>query len=430
MMSGKNDSESEEVTPPPRFNPFSALGPGLVTGAADDDPSGIATYSQAGARFGFEMLWSVVLIYPFMATIQLICAEIARVSGRGLAANMKRSFPVAIAASMILLLLIANTLNIAADIAAMGAAGELVTGLPHRAFTIGFALASLALQLFVPYHIYVGYLKWLTLSLFAYVGVTLLVDVPWANVAHAILVPRIPMTAAAATMLVAILGTTISPYLFFWQAAQELEDAAASHSRPLKQDKTHAAAEFRRMRIDTWGGTAFTHMIAIAIMISTAVTLNAAGITTITTAADAAEALRPLAGEFAFALFALGIIATGMLAVPILAGSAAYALSEVMGWRAGLELKPRQAKHFYGVISLAVIAAVGLDFFDVDPMVALFWSAVVNGVVAVPIMTTIMILAGRRSIMGSFTVRRWHKWLGWAATSLMALASAIMFATF
>ncbi len=420
------------VAPPPekRFNPFTALGPGLVTGAADDDPSGIATYSQAGARFGFAMLWSVVLIYPFMATIQLICAEIARVSGKGLAANMKRSFPMAIAASMVILLLVANTLNIAADISAMGAAAELVTGWPHRPFTIGFALISLGLQLFVPYHIYVRYLKWLTLALFAYVGVVLLIDVPWASVVRAIVLPQLPLTAAAATMLVAILGTTISPYLFFWQAAQELEDAAAHKDRPLKRDRAHAAGHFRRMRYDTWGGTAFTHLIAIAIMISTAVTLNAAGITTITTAADAAEALRPLAGDFAFALFAMGIIATGMLAVPVLAGSAAYALSEVMGWRAGLELKPRQARHFYAVISLALLVAIGLDFLDIDSMVALFWSAVVNGVVAVPMMVVIMLLASRRSVMGPYTVKRWPRVLGWAATGMMALATVVMFATF
>ena len=415
--------------PEKRFNPFSALGPGLVTGAADDDPSGIATYSEAGARFGFAMLWSVVLIYPFMATFQLICAEIARVSGRGLAANMKRSFPAAIAAGVVLLLLVANTLNIAADISAMGAAAELVTGLPHRPFTIGFALVSLGLQLFVPYHLYVRYLKWLTLSLFAYVGVVLSINVDWGAVLRAIVWPQMPLTAEAATMVVAILGTTISPYLFFWQAAQEIEDAEARGQRPLRRDHARAATEFRRMNIDTWGGTAFTHLIAIAIMISTAVTLHANGITTISTAAEAAQALRPIAGDFAFALFATGIIATGLLAVPVLAGSAAYALSEVMGWRTGLELKPRQARHFYMVISLAVLAAVGLDFLNIDPMAALFWAAVVNGVVAVPVMTIIMLLAGRHAVMGSFTVRHWHRALGWGAVAVMAGAAAVMFAT-
>jgi Mn2+/Fe2+ NRAMP family transporter len=419
-------AEAERKT---RFNPFSALGPGLITGAADDDPSGIATYSQAGARFGFAMLWSVVLIYPFMATFQLICAEIARVSGRGLAANMKRSFPAAITLGVVLLLLIANTLNIAADISAMGAAAELVTGLPHRPFSIGLAGVSLLLQLFVPYHLYVRYLKWLTLSLFAYVGVVLLVGVDWAAALSAVIWPQMPMTSEAATMVVAILGTTISPYLFFWQAAQEIEDAEARHERPLRRDKPRAAAEFRRMTIDTWGGTGFTHLIAIAIMISTAVTLHANGITNISTAAEAAQALRPLAGDFAFALFATGIIATGLLAVPVLAGSAAYALSEVMGWRTGLELKPRQARHFYLVISLAVLAAVSLDFLNIDPMAALFWAAVVNGVVAVPVMTIIMLLAGRHTVMGSFTVRRWKRALGWGAVAVMAAAAMVMFAT-
>jgi Mn2+/Fe2+ NRAMP family transporter len=330
---------------------------------------------------------------------------------------------------VVVLLLIANTLNIAADISAMGAAAELVTGLPHRPFTIGFALVSLGLQLFVPYHLYVRYLKWLTLSLFAYVGVVLSINVDWGAVLRAVVWPQMPLTAEAATMVVAILGTTISPYLFFWQAAQEIEDAEARHEAPLKHDPARAAAEFRRMNIDTWGGTGFTHLIAIAIMISTAVTLHANGITTIRTAAEAAEALRPIAGDFAFALFATGIIATGLLAVPVLAGSAAYALSEVMGWRTGLELKPRQARHFYLVISLALLAAVGLDFLNIDPMAALFWAAVVNGIVAVPVMTIIMLLAGRQTVMGSFTVRRWKRALGWGAVAVMAAAAMVMFAT-
>ena len=423
--------ESPETAPAaePRFNPFTALGPGLVTGAADDDPSGIATYSQAGARFGFDMLWTIVLTYPFMAVFQLICAEIARVSGLGLAANMKRSFPIVVARSVVLLLLVANVLNIAADVASMGEAAELVTGLPHRGFTIGLSLLSLGLQLFVPYHRYVGYLKWLTLSLFAYVGVVLLIHVPWGHVARSVVLPNLTLNAAAATMIVAIFGTTISPYLFFWQAAQEVEDAAARHERPLKRDHAHAPSEFRRMWIDSWGGMAFSNIISLAIMIGTAVTLHGAGITNITTAAQAAQALRPLAGDFAFALFATGIIATGLLAVPVLAGSAAYALSEVMGWRAGLELQPRQAQHFYGIITLAVLAAIGLDFLHVDPMIALFWSAVVNGVVAVPVMVVIMLLASRKSVMGKYTLRRWHGRLGWAATGLMALASTVMFAT-
>ncbi len=420
----------EKIPPQPRrFNPFTALGPGLVTGAADDDPSGIATYSQAGARFGLAMLWTLFLTYPFMAVFQLICAQIARISGRGLAANMRRSFPAWVAASVVVLLLIANTLNIAADIAAMGAAAELVTGLSRRNFAIVFALGSLTLQIFVSYHSYVKILKWLTLSLFAYVGVVLLVDVPWRQVVVALVWPGLPMTGAAATMIVAIFGTTISPYLFFWQAAQEVEDIAARQGRPLKHDRISAPAEFRRLRIDTWGGMAFSNLIALAIMLGTAVTLHNAGVTNIATAADAAKALRPIAGDLAFALFATGIIATGLLAIPVLAGSAAYALSEVMGWRTGLALKPRQALHFYGVISLATLAAIGLDFAHVDPMQALFWSAVVNGVVAVPVMVVIMLLAQRPAVMGIFALKGWTSRFGWAATALMALASGVMFAS-
>ncbi|PZN94329.1 MAG: iron transporter [Alphaproteobacteria bacterium] len=421
-----------EAAPPvtgKRFNPFAALGPGLVTGAADDDPSGIATYSQAGAQFGYQMLWTVVLTYPFLATFQLTCAEIARVSGRGLAANMKRTFHPAILRSVVVLLLVANIFNIAADVTAMGEAASLVTGVHHQVLTVGLALLSLLLQVFVPYHRYVGVLKWLTTALLAYVGVVLLVAVPWREVLLSLVWPQFALTTAAATMIVAVFGTTISPYLFFWQSSQELEDMGAHHARPLRRDHKSAPAELTRMRWDTWGGMALTHIVSLCIMISTAATLNVAGITKIESAGQAALALRPLAGDLAFALFAIGIIGTGLLAVPVLAGSAAYALSEALGWRAGLELKPAEARGFYGVIALAVAAAVLLDFTGVNPIVALFWSAVVNGVVAVPVMAVIMVLAGRHAVMGSFMVRRWHSAFGWGATALMAVASVVMFAT-
>jgi Mn2+/Fe2+ NRAMP family transporter len=412
---------------PPRFNPFAALGPGLITGAADDDPSGITTYSQAGAQFGFHMLWTVVLTYPFMAVFQLICAEIARVSGHGLAANMKLSFPITVVRSVVMLLLLANTLNIAADIAAMGEASALVTGIDSRFFTVGLSLTTLLLQVFVPYRRYVRFLKWLTLSLFAYIGVVLMIDVPWGAVGAAVIRPSLPFTAAAATMIVAVFGTTISPYLFFWQASQEVEEIALKEGRPLKFDHHGAPSEFRRLRIDSWGGMAFSNVIAFAIMLGTAATLHAHGQTEITTAAQAAQALRPIAGDFAFALFALGIIATGLLAVPVLAGSAAYALSETMGWPAGLELKLRQARGFYAVIGIAIAAAVVLDFSPISPITALFWSAVVNGVVAVPVMVVIMLLSRRRSVMGIYTVKRLHRFLGWAAVLLMTIASCAMF---
>lgn len=419
---------AEPDAPPPRFNPLSALGPGLVTGAADDDPSGIATYSQAGAQFGFQMLWTVVLTYPFMAVFQLTCAEIARVSGKGLARNMVQSFPRPLVLAIVVLLLFANTLNIAADLAAMGEVATLVTGINTHGWTIGFATISLILQIFIPYRRYVGLLKWLTLVLFAYVGVVLSVDVPWATALQATVWPQLQFTSAEAIMIVAVFGTTISPYLFFWQAAQEIEEISREKKRPLLRDKAAAPNEMRRMQLDTWGGMGFSNLISFSIILATATTLHASG-TAINSAADAANALRPIAGDFAFALFATGIIGTGMLAVPVLAGSAAYALSEVMGWRAGLERKPGAAVKFYGVITIAIMAAVMLDFSPVDPITALFWSAVVNGVVAVPVMVVIMVLANRHRVMGEFTLSRWHAGLGWAATALMAAASAVMFAT-
>ena len=410
-----------------RFNPFAALGPGPITGAADDDPSGIATYSQAGAQFGFQMLWTVLLTYPFLAVFQLICAETARVSGLGLAANIKTSFSPVILRAVVVLLLIANTLNIAADLAAMGAAAELAVGINHHAMTIGFALITLGLQVFVPYHRYVRLLKWLTLVLFAYVAVVIIVGVSPAAVAAAVLHPTLAFDARTATMVVAVLGTTISPYLFFWQSSQEIEEMGLHHRRPLREAPRSAKAELRRMQIDSWGGMAVTHVISLSIMLATAATLNAHGVTQIESAADAAEALRPLAGDFAFGLFAIGIIGTGLLAVPVLAGSAAYALSETMGWRAGLELKPAEARGFYGVIGAAIIAAMLMNFSTIDPVSALFWSAVVNGLVAVPVMVVIMLLARKHSVMGRFTLSRWHARFGWGATALMAVASAVMF---
>jgi Mn2+/Fe2+ NRAMP family transporter len=435
-MASTDPPQKQPPLPPPiaarhrrHRNLLSALGPGLVTGAADDDPSGITTYSQAGAQFGNQMLWTVVLTYPFLAVFQLTCAEIARVSGRGLAANIRASFPIAVVRCVVALLLVANTLNIAADLAAMGEAATLVTGIDRHVLTIGFALLSLGLQVFVPYHRYVGLLKWLTLALFAYVGVVLSVGVSPSAVLRSVLHPTLALDAATATMVVAILGTTISPYLFFWQSAQELEDMGVHHSKPLKDRRGSGAPELRRLKFDTWTGMALTHVISLSIMLSTAATLHDKGITHIDSAAQAAQALRPVAGDLAFALFALGIIGTGLLAVPVLAGSAAYALAEAMGWRAGLELKPRQARGFYAIIATAILAAMLLDFAVANPITALYWSAVVNGVVAVPLMVVIMLLARRETIMGRFTLHRWHNRIGWGAVTLMAVASAVMFAT-
>lgn len=402
----------------------SALGPGLVTGAADDDPSGIATYSQAGAAYGFALLWPVVLAWPFLTAFQFTCAEIARVTGKGLAANLATHLPRAAVWAVVLMLLGANIFNIAADIAAMGEAARLVTGLPRLPLMVGFAVLSLGLQIFVPYHRYIGLLKWLTLTLFAYVLVVLAVGVDW-RAAMAGLWPSLP--AGSATTVVAILGTTISPYLFFWQSAQELEEMQLEHARPLLQRPRAAPHELSRLLKDSAGGFLVTMIISLCIIAATAATLHGAGTTTIATAADAAAALRPIAGDFAFALFAIGIIGTGLLAVPVLAGSAAYALSEVMGWRAGLELKPREAAGFYAVIFLAVTAALALDLIGIDPILALFWSAVVNGLVAVPVMLAIMLLASRHTVMGQFRARGAQAVLGWGAVLLMALSAAGMF---
>jgi Mn2+/Fe2+ NRAMP family transporter len=403
-----------------------ALGPGLVTGAADDDPSGIATYAQAGAGFGFALAWSLVLTLPFMAGFQLICARIARVTGQGLTHNLRAILPRPLVALLVLMLLAANIFNIAADFAAMGAAAALVTGLPPLPQASVLALASLLLQVFIPFHRYVGLLKWLTLSLFAYVGVVMVAGVPWRAVGAALLRPPIHADAATATMIVAIFGTTLSPYLFFWQAAQEVEEMQLRGAAPLKQHPRAARRELQRIGVDTWAGMGFSNLVALAILIATAVTLNAQGITTITTAAQAAAALRPIAGDLAFGLFASGIIATGMLAVPVLAGSAAYALAELLHWRAGLELGWREASGFYGVITLAILGALALGYAGIDPIRALVWSAVTNGLVAVPVMMAVLILAGRRSVMGRFAVRGAQAVLGWGAALLMAGAAAAM----
>ncbi|WP_310497111.1 divalent metal cation transporter [Sandarakinorhabdus sp.] len=402
----------------------SALGPGLVTGAADDDPSGIATYSQAGASYGYALLWPVVLAWPFLTAFQFTCAEIARVTGRGLAANLTANLPRSAVWTVVLMLLGANIFNIASDIAAMAEAARLVTGLPRLPLMVGFALLSLGLQIFVPYHRYVGILKWLTLSLFAYVAVILMVGVPWRSMLAG-LVPSLP--SGSATTVVAILGTTISPYLFFWQSAQELEEMQLEHARPLNKSPAGAGRELHRLVMDSAGGFLVTMVISVCIISATAATLHGAGTNTIATAADAAAALRPIAGDFAFMLFAVGIIGTGMLAVPVLAGSAAYALAEVMGWRAGLEFKPAEARGFYGIIFVAVASALALDLFGIDAMQALFWTAVVNGLVAVPVMVAIMVLASRRAVMGRFAVRGGQAWLGWGAAALMAAAAAGMF---
>lgn len=405
------------------------LGPGLITGAADDDPSGIATYSQAGAQFGPNLLWSMVLMYPLMVGIQIVSARIGIVTGKGLAENIRDMFPRWLCLSLVLLLLIANTINIAADIAAMGAALRLVVGGGAHGHAIFFAVTSLILQVLVPYKRYVRVLKWLTLSLLAYVAVVFMVQVPWQEVLIRTVFPRITFSAEYITLLVALFGTTISPYLFFWQASQEVEDIKGDDKRnPLLQAPQNARREMRRIRFDTYIGMGFSNLVAFFIILSTAMTLNVAGITNIQTSAQAAEALRPLAGEVTFLLFSLGIIGTGMLAVPVLAGSAAYAVAECFHWPEGLDQKARAAKRFYGIIALATLGGVVLDFTSIDPVQALIWSAVINGVIAIPMMAVMMIMASKPEIMGAFVIKKKLRILGWSATVLMLITVITMFA--
>ena len=405
------------------------LGPGLITGAADDDPGGVATHSQAGAAFGYNRLWSVVLAYPLLAGIQQIVARIGRVTGHGLAANVKRVFPTWLLAILVLSLLVANTINIAADIAAMSEAATLVIpGMSKLAFALVIGIGCVLLEVFMSYKRYVGVLKWLTLSLLAYVGVVFTVKIPWGEVALRSFVPDISLTPAFLTMVVAVFGTTISPYMFFWQSSQEVEDLGPdAEKRSLLKTPELADQELRRIRFDTWTGMAMCSLIAFFIVLTTSVTLHANGVTEIDSAAQAAQALRPIAGELAFWLFSLGIIGTGLLAVPVLAGSAAYAISESFGWPMGLDRKLGQAPGFYGIIAAATLGGMALTFADINPIKALFWSAVLNGLVAVPIMVVAMVLASRKSVMGPFVIGRTLKILGWIATGVMAAAGVGMF---
>src|SRR5471032_1556724 len=409
-------------------HPLSRIGPGLITGVADDDPSGIATYSQAGAQYGLNMLWTMPLAFPLMSAVQSMCARIGRVTGKGLAANIKAAFPPVVLLGVVLLLLIANILNIAADVAAMGEVAELVTGFNRHLMTAFFVFGTLLLQVYVPYHRYVFYLKWLTLSLLAYAAVLFTVHVPWGQVALRTVWPSFTPNSEAAAVIVGVFGTTISPYLFFWQASEEVEDMQAERgAAPLVRDTRAAGAELRRIRWDTWSGMLYSDVTAYFIILATAVTLNVAGITDINTAAQAASALRPLAGNFAFVLFALGILGVGLIGVPVLAGSGAYALSEAMGWKWGLERKAADARGFYGIISISVLAGLVIQYLPISPMKALFWSAVINGVVAVPLMVVIILLVSKKSVMGAFTAGRPFVVLGWIATVVMGAAAVWMF---
>ena len=402
------------------------LGPGLVTGAADDDPSGIATYSQGGAQFGYQLCWTMFLTTPFMIAIQVVSARIGAVTGKGLAANLAAALPPSALYGIVGLLLLANTLNIAADIAAMGDALRLVVGGPILVYIGLFGLGCLAAEILIPYHRYSRYLKALTLVLFAYVAAAFSVGIPWSQVAAATFIPHVSWNRDFTLMLVAIFGTTISPYMFFWQASLEAEERKLKTASERKRLTTRDA---NRIGFDTTIGMVLSNVVGFFIIVTTGATLHAHGVTHIDTAAQAAQALRPLAGPLAFFLFALGIIGTGLLAVPVLAGSAGYAVAESAGWSGSLELPARRAPGFYLVVAAATLAGLGAALTPLDPIRMLFWTAVVNGVVAVPLMVAMMIVVASYRIMGRFAASRALMIGGWGATALMGVVVAAMLIT-
>ena len=414
---------------PPRSSFLSRLGPGLITGAADDDPSGIGTHSQVGAQFGYGLSWTFLFSFPLMVAIQEVAAEIGRVTGAGIARNLRRHYPRSLLVLMVGLLLVANIVNLGADLAAMGAAVGLLIGGPLGLYTLLFGVFCVVVEIWLSYERYASVLKWATLSLFAYVAVVVVAQVPWGEALTSLVVPRIEWTGAYATAVVAILGTTISPYLFFWQASQEIEEQKRHKVKPLCITPKDAGPELKRIRIDTLTGMAFSSIVSLAIVFATAATLHANGIRDIETSAQAAEALRPIAGNFAFALFALGIIGTGLLAVPVLAGSAAYAVTEMFGIASSLDAKPMKARLFYGTIGVTTMLGVSLQYVGIDPARALYWAAVVNGVLAAPLMVMMMLIVRNPRAMGRLTLGRRATITGWLATLVMAAATIVFFAT-
>jgi len=403
------------------------IGPGLITGASDDDPSGIATYSQAGAQFGYGLGWTMVLTFPLMSAVQMISARIGRVTGHGIAGNLVRHYPAWLANGLVLLLLAANTINIGADLGAMADASAMVSGLPPQLFLVAFALFCATAEVVMRYQAYARVLKWLTLALLSYVITLFLVHIPWTRAVEGLVFPSIRWNSGTMMMIVAIFGTTISPYLFFWQASQEAEEVDDNpDEKPLVCDPLEGRVELKRIEYDTIIGMAASNLVALAIILTTAATLNANGIWDIRTSADAAEALEPLAGDYAAIIFAVGIIGTGLLAVPVLAGSAAYAVGEARKWPIGLDRKPKRAKAFYATIVAATAIGALMNFTPIDPIRALVVAAVINGVVSVPVMVVMMLVATRKSVLGVFTINGTLLWLGWLATAVMAAAVAAM----
>jgi len=425
-MTHPGAAQSPHALPEKRRPWYSVLGPGLVTGAADDDPSGVGTYSQVGAQFGYGLAWTMLFGFPLLAAIQSVCAQIGAVTGKGIAQNLRRHYPPSLLRAVVVLLLVANVINIGADLGAMAESLALLLPGPVMLYVVGFGAASVGLEVWLSYARYAAILKWATLALFSYVAVVFVADVPLKEAVLGTLIPSFHFGKDEAMALVAIFGTTISPYLFFWQAGQEVEEQHRLHVKPLMvSPRRRAGAELKRIRTDTLVGMAFSHVTALFIVVATAATLHAHGITHITSAAQAADALRPIAGNLAFALFAVGIIATGLLAVPILAGSAAYAVSETFGWTEGLDRKPREAKAFYGVIAVAVAGGIALNLLAIDPMRALYWSAVVNGLLAPPLMVVTMLIARNHKVMGRLTISPLLTAGGWLSTAVMAVVAGV-----
>jgi NRAMP (natural resistance-associated macrophage protein)-like metal ion transporter len=406
------------------------IGPGVVTGASDDDPSGIGTYAQAGALFGTHMLWVMLFTFPLMTVVQITSARVGRVTGRGLAANLAKIMPRWLLVPLLLLLFLVNAITIGADLAAMGEAAVLLLHGSKVAFVLGFGLVSLLLQVFVPYSRYVNVLKWLTASLFAYVITAFTIHIPWAQVLHDTVLPHVIRSKEFCAMFVAVLGTTISPYLFFWQSAQEVEEQqACPQDQPLRSAPEQAPRQLGTMKAQTIAGMAVSNIVGFFIILTSAVTLAPHGITHIDTAAQAAEALRPLAGRWAALLFTLGIVGTGLLAVPVLAGSAGYALAECFAWRRGLERGVTEAPRFYGVIVFATLVGTAIAVSHINPMHALVAAAILNGVVSVPILAATVVIASNSGVMGEFAIGRGLRFMGWLTTAVMGVAAVAMVRT-
>jgi NRAMP (natural resistance-associated macrophage protein)-like metal ion transporter len=425
-----NRDQSEGQSSKDSTSWWQKLGPGLITGAADDDPSGIATYSQGGAQFGFNIAWTVLVTYPLMVAIQLASARIGRVTGKGLTETFSTFCPAWMVNGLVGLLVTANVINVGADLNAMGDSAKLVLGGFGVAYTLAFGVVSLLLQVFLPYAKYVRILKWLTLSLLAYVGVAFAAKVNWLEALYATVVPTIHWSKDYVTTVVAVLGTTISPYLFFWQADQEVEEInRVSRDQPLRIAPGQAKSQLRRLRIDTFVGMGFSNLIAYFMILATAATLHAHGISSIETTSQAAQALKPVAGQFAFLLFAAGVVGTGLLALPVLAGSAAYAVSTLFKVRKGLDQSLASARPFYAILAGAMAIGAVISVSGLNPIKALYWSAVINAVISVPIMIAVMVASSRKKIMHEMTLPAGWVVLGWLATGAMAAATLAMAVT-